>query len=189
MPQYLQMQIQLYRRIYGNDPLDSDVLRVALGDYAGVPDSNDWSSDRRVGYAITNQAHHIVEAHDEAAEPARAILAHAGIHLNSAANGVLLPTTATENTGNATLHWGSHSREYAACVNGALTAAVQSTAPYIEQYRDNVLTRLAEIRRVLLTCNVPINGNVDANVVLQGGVVREVGINDIFRKYNLYNNL
>lgn len=189
LPPNLRSRIRKHKKEHGSAPTDSSVLRAALVDYAGVPDSNLRNSDRRVGYAITNQAHHIVEAGDKRANKARTILKDAGICVNSAANGVLLPSEHIDGTGEATIHLGSHVGEYAECVNRALEAAVDGSHSGTKQYRENVLTRLEQIREVLLTCNVPINGNVDADMTPQGGDVGEEQINDIFARKRLYDNL
>lgn len=179
LPDELLTRIHEYRVQYGQEPGNSDVLRAALVE-AGVPDSN-------VCFEIPNQAHHIVEASDVHAEGARSILEYAGIDVNSVANGVLLPTAGGEGRGDATLHRGGHSREYAECINYALETAVGGAVRGTPQYQVHVLKRLAEIRRVLLTCNVPINGNVDPD--WDSETCQPITINAIFIREGLYNPL
>lgn len=164
--------------------LDSEILRKSLR-MAGVRDSNNWSSDPNIDYEIPNQAHHIVEAHDKRAESARKILRNASIYINSAANGVFLPSEHIDGTGDATIHLGSHVPEYANCVNRALKKAVSRTDPGTDQYRDNVLKRLSEIRRVLLSRNVPINKNVDSDYAPK----KDITIADIFLEEKLFDRV
>ena len=165
--------------------LDSEMLRKSLH-LAGVRDSNNWSSDPNIGYEISNQAHHIVEAHDSHADTARTILQKAGIYINSAANGVFLPSEHIDGTGDATIHLGSHVQEYAKCVNESLRKAVEVVKDR-QLYRENVLSRLSEIRRVLLTRNVPINKNVDPDYAEKPRGV--ITITDIFKDEGLFDPL
>ncbi len=149
---------------------NSDILRASLVDDNGVPDSNsDYSG-------IVNQAHHIVEVNNN--EEGGGILEAVGIDINSAANGVLLPQFAvysngeddSYDTGNASIHNGSHRDEYRECVTRALHKAIndlENSAVGVEleiqDYRNAVLRVLAEIRRVLLEKNVPLNHREDPN--------------------------
>ena len=178
LPFDLHRRIHEHRNQYRGEPTDSSVLRAALVDYARVPDSNDWGSDPHVDYVIRNQAHHIVEVRSEYAETARRILAQAGIDINSAANGVLLPTAGGDGRGDATLHLGGHSRAYAEYVNLALETAVLGEVPFTRRFQSKVLMRLAQIRRVLLTYPVPINANVDPNVDFAGTIEIETIFNN-----------
>ena len=152
--------------------LNSQILRENLTLFGGVPDSN--NSPVSTG----NQAHHIVELNDVNAAPARQLLGLAGIHLNSAINGVLLPTAIADDTGDATVHVGSHIRQYAINVNLALDNAIDNdpifmalgwTANWlralvgplpliVQRYLRGIITnRLAQIRTFLLTHHIPIN--------------------------------
>lgn len=162
---------------------DSDILRASLVDDNGVPDSNlDFSG-------IENQAHHIVEVNNN--EEGGRILAVVGIDINSAANGVLLPKYVvysddeddSYDTGDATVHNGSHRAEYGECVTRALYKAINDLENSavgeleIQDYRNAVLNVLAEIRRVLLERNVPLNDREDPtynDITEEGETIREI---------------
>jgi hypothetical protein len=94
--------------------LPSQVLRAELL-AAKVPDPTP---------VVSNQAHHIVERKDPHAEHSRKYLLAADIDLDSAANGVFLPTIPTSDTGDASLHSGSHLSGYAQAVDDALAKAI-----------------------------------------------------------------
>ncbi|WP_127531742.1 AHH domain-containing protein [Paenibacillus kobensis] len=68
-----------------------------------------------------NAAHHIVAYNDPRAARAQAILAQFGIGLNSAANGVFLPTV--QGTGNAAYHPSLHTNLYFQTVENELSNA------------------------------------------------------------------
>ena len=173
-----------FRRQRGEDwqrsTRQSEILRASLEIDGHVPDSRHWDSDEDVQYIIENQAHHIVE-HRNA--HGNGILRTAGIDPNSAANGVLLPVHDDDGIGDATLHNGSHVREYQTCINGALDNAVAGVQPG-DEYREAVLDILQRTRGVLLTGNVPINRRVDAsyNEENQGPET----ITQIFRQNGLF---
>lgn len=139
---------------------NSDVLRAALVEDNGVPDSRIVRNYSGINYAIGNQAHHIVETHNTIGQE---ILRNAGIHSNSAANGVLLPVAEGDGRGNAAIHNGSHNGEYTACVNEALVNATAELLPYIYEYRERVINVLSEIRRILLNNNMALNSRGDAD--------------------------
>lgn len=150
--------------------LNSDILRYNLI-RANVPDSNNpiWGDD------IGNQAHHIIEYSDKAAGPARAWLGIAGIDLNSAANGVFLPSGKRDDAGDASVHRGSHVREYANGINDRLRAAIRAagldpdgTGTYWNAFRKRnlriaLLNAIHRERRRLLTQNVALNNSSDAD--------------------------
>lgn len=187
----LQTFIRLYKKYTGSELPNSVILRFALTEEAkigaGVPDSNILGSDQHFTYTISNQAHHIVEAGNSRARSAMNILEAAGIDYNSAANGVLLPSEHTADTGDATIHLGSHVQEYTKSVERALEMAVKGEQPGQPSYREKVLERLAQIRRVLLTCNVPINSQVDADYDL--GTNQGAEIETIFEENGLFDRL
>jgi hypothetical protein len=112
---------------------NSEHLRINLC-MAGVPDSNQIGGTR-------NQAHHIVEVNDPNAALARHLLYLAEIDINSAINGVFLPEYEADDTGDATVHFGSHRQEYADIVNQALSQAVDT---------DPVLSLIGVTTNVLL---------------------------------------
>jgi hypothetical protein len=147
----------------------SGLLRLGLR-YAGVPDSNTNPA------ATENQAHHIVERNDANAAPARAWLARAGVELDSAVNGVFLPVTHADDTGDATVHFGSHHAGYANVVNTAIDTAINqdpvlagagitsltgpaavTTAPQQAQLRAVIIATLNRLRNFLLNNPVQIN--------------------------------
>ncbi len=158
--------------------VESLVLRGSLVGDAGVPDSNIEGSDLNSPDVVDNQAHHIVEVGNRAGQQ---ILANAGIDCNSAANGVLLPVHETDDTGNATVHNGSHVREYGNCVNRALQKAVRGKFPGTPAYTQAVTGTLAGIRRLLLNNPVPINRRVDGTYDPNG----EPTVTDYFRNAGL----
>jgi hypothetical protein len=147
----------------------SGLLRLGLR-YAGVPDSN-------TNLASTgNQAHHIVERNDANAAPARAWLARAGVELDSAVNGVFLPVTHGDDTGDATVHFGSHHAAYANMVNTAIDTAIDqdpvlagagitsltgpaavTTVPEQTQLRAVIIATLNRLRNFLLNNPIQIN--------------------------------
>lgn len=139
---------------------DSVILRASLVEDNGVPDSRIVGSDPEIGYAIENQAHHIVETSNNIGQD---FLAKAGIDSNSAANGVLLPVTKGDGRGNAAIHNGGHSREYRDCVNEALENATSGLRPYTYEYRQKVIKVLTHIRWVLLNFNMTLNSRGDAD--------------------------
>lgn len=169
------------------------LLRVSLVGDAGVRDSN---QDRS---GIANQAHHIVELRNN--PEGRAILEAVGIDINSAANGVLLPTEEISgsgygyDTGRATVHRGTHVAEYGQCVTEALVNATGKTPDELQdiaeenrpgiiaEYRKRVLGVLDRIRETLLTEHVPLNANVDADYSEENDGART--IEDIFRAHGL----
>jgi hypothetical protein len=108
--------------------------------FAGVPDSN------RNREGTRNQAHHIVEVNDLNAALARHLLSLAGIEINSAINGVFLPEYEGDDTGNATVHFGSHRIGYAEIVNQYLSTAIDSD-PLLNQRgaRTNILQNMLAI--------------------------------------------
>lgn len=163
------------RGMYGH----SDILRTSLVQDAMVldPARND----------ITNQAHHIVETSNHYGQR---LLSRYGIDPDSAVNGVLLPTHETDDTGNTSIHRGSHSAAYTAGINAALNKAVadaRAAAPRGQQTwiqeRKAMIRKLQHIRIVLLTQNVPLNGSSDPNFdpVTESGET----IADIFRRTGL----
>lgn len=159
----------------------SDILRASLVQDAWVVDP--------ANSGITNQAHHIVETSNYYGQR---LLIRYGIEPDSAVNGVLLPTYATDDTGNTSIHYGNHSPAYTAGINAALNKAVadaQAAAPQAQgrqkwiQERDAVIRKLKNIRFVLLTQNVPLNGSSDPNynpVTASGETIA-----DIFRRTGL----
>lgn len=149
----------------------SEILRASLVRDALVIDP--------IHAGITNQAHHIVETSNRY-----------GIDPDSAVNGVLLPTHETDDTGNTSIHLGSHSAAYTAGINAALNKAVadaRAAAPRGQQRRLQeraaVIRKLQDIRTVLLTENVPLNGSSDPTFdpVTASGET----ISDIFRRTGL----
>lgn len=105
----------------------SDILRASLtgsilAGEGDVPDSN-------LQDQVSNQAHHIVEVNDGNAAHSRDILDAAGIDIDSAINGVLLPAEASDDGGDAAIHLGSHRAEYALAVNASLDHAILNNAP------------------------------------------------------------
>lgn len=157
----------------------SEILRASLVQNFGVIDPN------LVG--IRNQAHHIVETSNKYGQQ---LLNQYGIHPDSAVNGVLLPTCDTDDTGDASVHRGSHSTAYTAGVNAALDKAVEdarTAAPQGQQAwfqeRTAVIRTLHQIRDVLLTQNVPLNRSSDPtfNPVTESGET----IADIFHRMGL----
>ncbi len=161
----------------------SNVLRASLVNDSGVVDP--------MTVGIDNQAHHIVEANDPAAADSRLLLQGANIDIDSPINGVLLPTSETDDTGNATIHRGGHREAYAFCIHRSLTHAINSAPgllpPMNSTYaKDNarnlaaggllwgprslwlrgvLINRLGQIRTVLLSNMVPINNSVDAEFI------------------------
>lgn len=154
---------------------DSNVLRESLVGDSNVidPSEND----------IENQAHHIVEAHNPAAQESRKLLNLANIHINAAINGVFLPTHETDDSANATVHYGSHSHDYSKAILKSLWHAIRARFN-IENYNDLVnriinvqeeyelqeviSATLMNIRNVLLTQNVPINSSSDPDYTPNG---------------------
>lgn len=167
------------QRLGASDP---DVLRAALVEDSGVPDSNVPGSDARIDYEIPNQAHHIVESHG-GDDVGRDILSSAGIHINSAINGVLLPTWEGDNTGNATVHLGSHVEEYSDCVNAALQEAVADEQAGTRAYKQAVKTVLSTIREILLNHNLALNAHGDPDY--NPDTEQPVSITEIFEQYGL----
>lgn len=151
---------RLNRRGGIREVTDSDVLRVALVEDSGVPDSRIEGSSRGIDYTIDNQAHHIVETHNVFGQM---ILANADINPNSAANGVLLPAAEGDGTGNAAIHNGSHSGEYTDCVNEALYHAIMGRTAHTDDYTESVIDVLVRIRRILLNFNMALNSRGDAD--------------------------
>lgn len=139
---------------------DSVILRASLVEDNGVPDSRIEDSDPEINYLIDNQAHHIVETSNDIGQE---ILRNAGIASNSAANGVLLPKAEGDETGNATIHNGSHIREYRNCVNEALENATRGLPPHTDWYKESVIAVLVRIRRILLNFNMVLNSRGDAD--------------------------
>lgn len=157
----------------------SEILRAALVRDARVMDP--------IQSGITNQAHHIVETSNRYGQ---LLLNRYGIDPDSAVNGVLLPTHETADTGNTSIHLGSHSAAYTAEINAALNKAVadaRAAAPRGQQRRIQeraaVIRKLQDIRTVLLTENVPLNGSSDPTFdpVTASGET----ISDIFRRTGL----
>lgn len=131
---------------------NSEVLRLALTIDGQVQEPED-----------DNQAHHIVETSDGRAQD---LLDELEIDSNAAINGVFLPQTETDSTGNATPHYGSHTKEYADCVYRALCIARDNAEPDIgetdvEAQRNAVIDRLQRIRIVLLENVLPLNAGDD----------------------------
>ncbi len=171
------------RAFFGIAQGNSDVLRASLVNDSGVVDP--------MTVGIDNQAHHIVEANDPAAADSRLLLQGANIDIDSPINGVLLPTSETDDTGNATIHRGGHRGAYASCIHRSLTHAINSAPgllpPMNSTYaKDNarnlaaggalwggrslwlrgvLIGRLNQIRTVLLSNMVPINNSVDAEFI------------------------
>lgn len=134
---------------------------------------------------IDNQAHHIIETSNYWGQNLLQLLR---IDPDSAINGVLLPTHATDDTGNASVHCGSHSPAYRTAINAALTRAIadvnhQIQNPAIADYRAAVVNKLASIRIVLLEHNVPLNRSSDPDY----DPVTDAGetIGDIFTRTGL----
>lgn len=157
----------------------SEILRASLVNDARIMDPTQSG--------ITNQAHHIVETSNQYGQR---LLNRYGIDPDSAVNGVLLPTRETDDTGNTSIHLGSHSAAYTAGINAALNKAVadaRAAAPRGQQAqvreRAAVIRKLQAIRNVLLTQNVPLNGSSDPTFdpVTQSGET----ISDIFRRTGL----
>lgn len=135
----------------------SDILRASLVEDARVIDPS--QSD------INNQAHHIVETSNRYGQQ---LLSQYGIEPDSAVNGILLPYAEDDTTGNASVHKGSHWATYTANINAALDKAVADaqTAPrglqrWIQE-RVAVVSKLQDIRSVLLKENVPLNSKSDS---------------------------
>jgi A nuclease family of the HNH/ENDO VII superfamily with conserved AHH/Domain of unknown function (DUF4157) len=185
---------------------NSGLLRLELQD-AGVPDAAPGDPD--------NQAHHIVEVNDPNAQRSRTLLQMAGIDINSSINGVFLPVVQSDDSGDATVHRGSHVAEYAQAVENTLINAINNdpyfanngvTATQLLQHylnvgplpalhrqalRDALIVALANIRELLLTQHVPINRgkNVDPDYDPnedKGGKGGEKKISTHFRGANLY---
>lgn len=173
------------RNNHGGAIGNSRVLRASLTGDSYVPEPSN--------HDIENQAHHIVEANDPNAAQSRAILAIANIDIDSSVNGVLLPTCESDDAGNAAIHLGSHSSEYSTVVFNSLMHAIQtnmSISNFQEllnaqntghlnttQLRDVVKKRLARIREVLLTQNVPLNLSSDPDYTDNGPIT----IQEIFQ--------
>lgn len=149
--------VSAFLLLQGNHPslfLHSQILRANL-QRDGVPDSNLDAE------ATDNQAHHIVEVNDAHALPGRQLLARAGIDINSSVNGVFLPTAIGDDTGDATVHVGSHVQVYANSVNQALAQAVNNdavltaaglNAAAIRGGAPLSLAQQARLRQVLIAC-------------------------------------
>ena len=164
------------RNIQGGVIGNSHVLRASLVGDSHVPNPSD--------NAIDNQAHHIVEANNSNAASSRTILTTAGIDIDSPINGVLLPSHETDDSGNATVHFGSHPAEYSNTIFSSLMGAIQTemgipdlqtlqTLQSNNQLNTNELqgvieNRLNDIRNVLLTQNVPLNLHSDPNYTENG---------------------
>lgn len=160
---------RLNRRGGIREVTDSDVLRVALVEDSGVPDSRIEGSSRGIDYTIDNQAHHIVEVSNSYGQN---ILVNAGIKRNSPANGVLLPKAEGDGTGNATIHNGSHIREYRNCVNEALYHAIMGRTAHTDDYIESVIDVLVRIRRILLNEKIVLNKRSDPDY--KGRSIRKI---------------
>lgn len=154
-------------------PSDSFQLRIALTMGGSVTEPG-----------IPNQAHHIVQTHDDVGQ---SILRSMGIASNSAINGVLLPECEGDDTANASPHSGSHVTEYQECVRDALLTAIDNCgpSPTFKEKQRAVAGRLAAIREVLLTKNVALNKSSDGTYdpITDGSVT----IRQIFDDAGLFN--
>lgn len=96
---------------------------------------------------FASQAHHIVAAGDTAFEAVEAIkiLERCGVDINSAANGVLLPTAADlAGAGSATIHRGRNSGDYLKAVYNALVNANPKDAKAASAVLDDIREQLLE---------------------------------------------
>lgn len=167
--------LEVSRRInhFTLPPPDSYQLRLALtvGGYVTEP-------------GIPNQAHHIVQTHDDVGQ---SILQSVGIASNSAINGVLLPKCEGDDMANASTHSGSHVTEYQECVRDALLKAIDNCgpSPTVKIKQQAVVERLAAIREVLLTKSVALNKSSDGTYdpITDGSVT----IRQIFDDAGLFN--
>ena len=106
-------------------------------------------------------AHHIVAIHADAAEATRKLLEQFGIgenELNSAANGVFLPTDPLQNPNGSTLHIGSHKAEYHEYVYNYLNDKID----YFKRTNQNITqtqiyTWIDDIRQDLLSGQLSLN--------------------------------
>lgn len=159
---------------------NSTILNASLIRDAQIPDPNSNASVRTYGYKIEYQTHHIVETSNIFGQ---IFLLNANIDLNAPINGVLLPKYAADDTGDATVHNGSHVLEYRYCVNIALQNAIQGLIPHTPLYTQAVVNTLATIRDILLSQNVPINQRVDGDY--DPNTNNEISIRAIFRNWGL----
>lgn len=114
-----------------------------------------------------NAAHHIVAYDADEAQPARDILDKYGIELNSASNGVFLPTEYHAEFGNVAYHNGGHTNDYYNYVNDQLLKVqdeIDEKNLYIEGDDESrrycaglVCKKIQEIRIELLTGKLKIN--------------------------------
>lgn len=136
----------------------SEVLRESLLNI-GVPDQSE---------EYNNQAHHIVEANDSSAEVARYILELVGIDIDSAINGVFLPSEHYVDM-DITVHKGSHVKEYAHAVNQAIIDALSTSGVDLNtiggrlRAREIILDVLKKIRELLLSNDIGLNKRNDTD--------------------------
>jgi hypothetical protein len=128
---------------YGSTVGDSTILRNELL-ASGITET-----------PFKSQAHHIVAAGDKSIEAieARKILANCGIDINSAANGVFLPTSSNlSGAGSAVVHSGRNSGDYLKAVYNALIQAnpqdTKQASAVLNDIREQLLEGTLRINNV-----------------------------------------
>ena len=143
----------------------SDILRQALLTQGQVPAPR-----------IAAQAHHIVEASDDAASYSRIVLLKAGIDLDSPINGVFLPTSDFDGYP-GTVHFGSHVPQYAQLIDTILSKNLNDVgfsnindipAETFPLFKDTVIQTLEGIRNMLLTNQISLNSHSDPPIDEEG---------------------
>lgn len=153
----IRQEDQRRQRNGGRALSNSGQLSIALNVDGGVP------NPRNAG--VRTQAHHIGPSGDGVIQD---IYRNLGMNPNATFNGVRLPERETDDTGDATVHYGSHTAESTAAFNEGIFRAldrVPNNLPprqYQREAQRVVVEQVGRTRNVLLTRQVPLNGRNDA---------------------------
>lgn len=110
------------------------------------------------------QLHHAGETGDGLFQD---VCRNLGMDPDAPFNTVYLPEQETDETGDATVHRGSHVQDYMDSVDEAVIRAIEGVpgglppGPYQQAVEQAVVGEMGEIRRVLLTNQVPLNARND----------------------------
>lgn len=113
-----------------------------------------------------------------------------GMNPDAPFNTVYLPEQETDETGDATVHRGSHVQDYTDSVNEGVIRAIEGVpdglppGPYRQAVEQAVVDEMGGIRRVLLTRQVPLNARNDPE--WDGETEGRAAVHGIFEREGLF---